>query len=270
MPVAIRADSNQIQQVLINLAINARDAMPSGGTMRISTRRITTSHPGPIVTVTPAPSCIRIVVQDTGVGMAPEVQTRIFEPFFTTKAVGQGTGLGLSTSYGIVAQHGGRIAVRSRVGEGSAFTIDLPIVDAFAEAAEQQTSFAGLPGGSETILVVEDEEVVRVFVERVLRALGCVVFTAPNGLDALQFAYRGVPFDLLLTDMVMPELHGTALAARLVARQPGLRVIYMSGYPEHPGSVQETMTQGTLLPKPFTGSVLAHLVRTVLDQPVGS
>ena len=238
--------------------------------MRISTQRIAAPRPGPIVAVTPTPSCVRIVVQDTGVGMAPEVQTHVFEPFFTTKAVGQGTGLGLATSYGIVAQHGGRIAVRSRVGEGSAFTIDLPIVDAFAEAAEQQMSFAGLPGGGETILVVEDEDVVRVFVERVLRALGYVVFTAPNGLDALQFAHRGVPFDLLLTDMVMPELHGTALAARLVARQPGLRVIYMSGYPEHPGSVQETMAQGTLLPKPFTGSVLAHLVRTVLDQPVGS
>jgi len=262
-PIPVRADPNQIQQVLVNLAVNARDAMPAGGLLRISTRLTTLSE---LVqgAATTSSAAVRIIVQDTGMGIPPEVLPRIFEPFFTTKEVGRGTGLGLATSYGIIMQHGGHIAVNSRVGEGSAFTIALPTVDAIPEADASPPPIGALPGGSETILVVEDEGAVRAFVERVLRALGYTVLFAQHGLDALQLAQRGFAFDLLLTDMVMPGLHGSALAARLTAHQPRLRVIYMSGYAAT--LPEELLAQGVLLQKPFTAGTLARLVRTVLEQ----
>jgi two-component system cell cycle sensor histidine kinase/response regulator CckA len=205
-------------------------------------------------------------VQDTGVGMAPEVQAHIFEPFFTTKPLGHGTGLGLATSYGIVTQHGGRIAVSSQLGEGSAFLIDLPIVDAPLEELAHPLTSIRLPGGSETILVVEDEAAVRAFVERVLRGLGYVVLSAQHGLEALQLAHRGVSLDVLLTDTVMPELSGVELATRLLAQQPTLRVIYMSGYVEHATLTEEILAQHALLQKPFTPAELARLLREVLGR----
>jgi len=264
-PIPVRADPNQLQQVLVNLAVNARDAMPEGGLLRISTRLTTLSA---LVqgAATTSSAAVSIIVQDTGVGIPPEVLPRIFEPFFTTKGVGRGTGLGLATSYGIITQHGGQIAVHSRVGEGSAFTVALPTVDAIPEADAYPPTIGARPGGSETILVVEDEGAVRAFVERVLRSLGYTVLFAQHGLDALQLAHRGLAFDLLLTDMVMPGLNGSELAARLTARQPRLRVIYMSGYAEHATLPEELLAQGVVLQKPFTAGTLARLVRTVLEQ----
>jgi len=264
-PAPILADPNQIQQVLVNLAVNARDAMHDGGLLRISTRLISAEAAvGSEEGAAPTPT-VRIVVQDTGAGIAPDILSHIFEPFFTTKAQGHGTGLGLATSYGIVVQHGGTITVRSRLGEGTAFTIDLPVVDAPLEVVEYSAAATGLARGSETILVVEDEPAVRYFVERVLRSLGYTVRIAQNGLDALQLAQRGMGFDLLLTDVVMPELSGTALAAQLRTRMSRLRVIYMSGYAEHTLITEEMVGQADVLQKPFTGSELARLVRAVLD-----
>jgi len=264
-PIPVRADPNQLQQVLVNLAVNARDAMPEGGLLRIRTRLTILSE---LVqgAATTSSAAVSIIVQDTGVGIPPEVLPRIFEPFFTTKGVGRGTGLGLATSYGIITQHGGQIAVHSRVGEGSAFTVALPTVDAIPEADAYPPTIGARPGGSETILVVEDEGAVRAFVERVLRSLGYTVLFAQHGLDALQLAHRGLAFDLLLTDMVMPGLNGSELAARLTARQPRLRVIYMSGYAEHATLPEELLAQGVVLQKPFTAGTLARLVRTVLEQ----
>ena len=264
-PISVRADPNQLQQVLVNLAVNARDAMPEGGLLRISTRLTTLSA---LVqgAATTSSAAVSIIVQDTGVGIPPEVLPRIFEPFFTTKGVGRGTGLGLATSYGIITQHGGYIAVHSRVGDGSAFTVALPTVDETPEADAYPPTISARPGGSETILVVEDEGAVRAFVERVLRSLGYTVLFAQHGLDALQLAHRGLAFDLLLTDMVMPGLNGSELAARLTARQPRLRVIYMSGYAEHATLSKELLAQGVVLQKPFTAGTLARLVRTILEQ----
>jgi PAS domain S-box-containing protein len=265
-PAPIRADPNQIQQVLVNLAVNARDAMPGGGFLRISTRLAPTKAVVAGTSTSASGAIVRITVQDTGVGIAPEVQPHIFEPFFTTKAQGHGTGLGLATSYGIVAQHGGSIAVRSKVGEGTAFTIELPIVDEPPEIPVWSTPASGFPRGDETVLVVEDEPAVRYFVERVLRSLGYTVRFAQHGLDALQLAHRRMSFDLLLTDVVMPELSGTELAAQLRARMPKLRVIYMSGYAEHSILTEEMPGQTSVLQKPFTGGELARLVRAVLDR----
>jgi PAS domain S-box-containing protein len=263
-PILVRADPNQLQQVLINLAVNARDAMPDGGYLRISTRLITDvdevdDAPGGIST-----PVARITVQDTGTGMSPEVQARVFEPFYTTKAPGQGTGLGLATSYGIVTQHNGRITVSSRVGEGSTFTISLPITDAQLEARAPHIA-ADMPGGSETIMLVEDELAVRTFVERVLRGLGYVVLSAANGLEALRLARHDTSIDLLVTDMVMPELSGPALVARLTSERPTLRVIYMSANSERAIPSGEPAVGVHLLQKPFPISTLARLVRAVLD-----
>jgi two-component system, cell cycle sensor histidine kinase and response regulator CckA len=263
---AVDADPGQLEQVVMNLVVNARDAMPGGGQLKLTTGLL------PLPTGAPDPlgrRWARIEVADSGVGIAPEVVDRIFEPFFTTKELGRGTGLGLATAYGIVEQMGGHIHVHSTVGLGSRFQVDIPQsagADSPAEAAHGGTSGRG----SETILIVEDETAVRDFCKRALQAEGYrVVATGPK--DAMsEAATLGSALDLLVSDVVMPELDGPTIAAALTARRPDLRVLFMSGYPRDlEGEISGVVAAGAILSKPFDARQLAAAVRRALDRPLG-
>jgi PAS domain S-box-containing protein len=263
---AIKADPNQIQQVLINLAVNARDAMPNGGTLVISTTLVAPDVvPGPYQGVFKWPQA-RIIVQDTGIGIDSEVLPRIFEPFFTTKEPGKGTGLGLSTSYGIVKQHGGSIWVESTVGKGTTITVDLPVVESSPELVPESGSLAELPRGTETVLLVEDEDSVRAHTTRILHELGYTVLEAANSAEAHALSTATSHIDLLLTDLVMPGENGIILATQLLKARPNLAVLYMSGYAEHTRLESLwSIFDGVILQKPFWRSELARAVRKVLD-----
>jgi CheY-like chemotaxis protein len=261
----IQADPGQIQQVLINLAVNARDAMPHGGWLTIETSN---ADQGEFGGHTRAGRYVRLAVRDTGVGIAPEVQARMFEPFFTTKTPGNGTGLGLATCYGILEQHGGSISAESVVGQGASFTIYLPAAGESQIERPVLRQAVELPRGSETVLLVEDEDAVRTFVAQVLRSLGYTVLEADNGAEALRriAAQPNLAIDLLLTDIVMPQLGGEHLAAELIAARPRLKVIYMSGYTDNPIVRADLLPDGfAFLAKPFTPTALAHKLRAMLD-----
>ncbi|MDX2122819.1 MAG: response regulator [Gemmatimonadota bacterium] len=254
----VRADPVQMEQVLINLAVNARDAMPDGGRLTIETGNV----------LLPGGPGVRLRVQDTGVGMTEEVRRRLFEPFFTTKEVGKGTGLGLATAYGVVQQSGGSISVTSALGEGTTFEIDLPQVR--AEDPVPVTTPADADGrGSETVLLVEDEEAVRNLTRRVLEQHGYTVLSAPNGEIALELAEaREGVIHLLLTDVVMPGLSGPRLAEILVAERPGLRCLFMSGYAASAlGSRHLQQGERSFLQKPFTSGQLLQRLRETLGAP---
>jgi signal transduction histidine kinase/ActR/RegA family two-component response regulator len=268
----VRADRGQVGQVILNLAVNARDAMPRGGKLLIATRNAELAAPvaGTSGTVPPGRYAL-LEVSDTGTGMDAATQARIFDPFFTTKERGKGTGLGLSTVYGIVAQSGGHIRVDSAPGRGTTFRIYLPRVAAEDEERAAEQVGGGEPGaplGDETILLVEDEEDVRQLVQHVLRTSGYRVLAASGGEQALEVA-RGhdAPIDLLLTDVVMPGLSGPDLAERLRAVRPQAAVLFMSGYTDHPAVHQAAAGAGGegFLPKPFKPDVLARTVRERLD-----
>jgi CheY-like chemotaxis protein len=269
----VLADPGQLEQVVLNLALNARDAMPDGGTLSILTRneRVEAhdpSHPG-----VPAGRWVVLELSDTGVGMDAETQARIFEPFFTTKERGQGTGLGLATVYGIVRQAGGAVRVRSTPGEGSSFTLYLPRTAVAREARRvEEWPVPAARGGGETILLVEDEDAVRAIARETLARWGYRVLMAPDGAAALTLARRHrEPIDLLLTDVVMPGLHGRELAEALQRDRPTLRVLFMSGYTEdevlHRGVSTEVLA---FIAKPFTPAALAARVRAVLDADPGA
>jgi CheY-like chemotaxis protein len=268
---SVRADPGQIEQVILNLAVNARDAMPEGGRLTIETANVeldelyTRRYPG----VRPA-SYILLAVTDTGVGMEPETQAHLFEPFFTTKLPGIGTGLGLSTVYGIVKQSGGHISVYSEQGRGSTFKVYLPrVVASAAEEGGAQAAPEAAPG-SETVLVVEDEPVLRNLVRRVLARGGYDVLTASNADEAIRVAdAHPTPIHLMVTDVVMPgAMNGRDLGRYLAARRPQMRVLYMSGYAEnaivHQGVLDRDVA---FLPKPFSPSNLIDKVRAVLAAP---
>ena len=263
----IRADPSQIEQVLLNLAVNARDAMPAGGTLTIETANIELDDEYARTHTLVAPgSYVLLAVSDTGVGMDAPTMAHLFEPFFTTKAVGEGTGLGLATVYGIVAQSGGHVTAYSEPGHGSVFKVFLPRV---AETVERHSPALAEPAasGAETILLVEDEDVVRSFVERVLSRLGYRVSTAQSGAEALALvADHPGPIDLLVTDVMLPGMVGREVSERLTALRPSLRTLFISGYTEdsivHRGELDPGVS---FLSKPFTPDALGHAVRAVLD-----
>jgi PAS domain S-box-containing protein len=269
----VRVDPTQFEQLLMNLIVNARDAMPAGGRVLIETahrsldpiaaRRAGDLSPGEYV-------CLSVA--DTGEGISDDVRQHVFEPFYTTKEVGHGAGLGLAACYGIVKQAGGGIVVDSKPGEGATFAIYVPCFgDAGADGAWDDAPLpAQLPRGTETILLVEDEDSVRRPAARLLARLGYAVTEAPDGVEALRIA-AGRPggFDLLVTDVVMPVLSGRALAARLGSSWPEMRVLFMSGYIDQTTARQDGAARnGSFLLKPFAPDVLARMVRDLLDAPV--
>jgi PAS domain S-box-containing protein len=254
----IDADPSQLEQVIVNLAINARDAMPSGGKLHLSTCDIVESNGGLVVQLT---------VEDDGMGMDEDTRARIFEPFFTTKAVGKGTGLGLATVYSVVEQHGGRISVSSAPGQGARFELRFPSTGSSLVPAPTPGPVVLAPSGKETILVVEDDESVLGFVCLVLEQRDYRVLTAPDGESALHVAgeHAGT-IDLLLTDIVMPQLNGRALANELRKRLPNLRVMYMSGYPGDTIDRYGEIPEGDpFLQKPFTRDQLLTRVAAALE-----
>jgi signal transduction histidine kinase/CheY-like chemotaxis protein len=264
----VRADPNQLEQVLLNLGVNGRDAMPRGGTLRIVTQDVILTL-GEITArdIDVAEGrYVALIVSDTGSGMDAETRARIFEPFFTTKGPGKGTGLGLATVYGIVKQSGGGITVESAVGQGCTFSIFLPASAAELDPPDARP-FAGVRGGSELILVVEDEEVVRQLICTVLADLGYRVLCADCAATGLRMARQeNQPIDLLVTDIVMPDMHGPVLARELLGLQPNLKVLYVSGYSDSDISDQGVLDPSLeMLQKPFPQDSLARKVREILD-----
>ncbi len=266
----VKADPGQIEQVIMNLAINARDAMPKGGELTISTASVESVAGALEASDSPPPGAwVKLSVTDSGVGMDAATQGRIFEPFFTTKELGKGTGLGLSTVYGIVKQSAGNLSVRSSPGEGTTFDVYLPRV---AEPIKESGRVSGenlAVGGNETILLVEDEDLVRALAERTLRVRGYHVLAARAGDEAIGLAAEhSGPIHLLLTDVVMPLMSGKDLEERLAPMRPEMRVLYMSGYTDDAIVHHGVLDPGTeFLPKPFTPTVLLRRVREVLDTP---
>jgi signal transduction histidine kinase len=265
----VRVDSGQIEQLLLNLAINARDAMPDGGTLTIelANAELTSDDIGESSDVAPGPF-VMLSVADTGGGMDAHTQAHLFEPFFTTKAPGQGTGLGLATCYGIVRQHGGHIVVASEIGRGSVFAIYLPRVEADLDTRAPHVDLEEAPRGDERVLLAEDEPALRELAARMLRNQGYTVVEAANGEEALQLAQRwaGAPLDLLLTDVVMPKMSGEELAARLKALYPRCKVLFVSGYTDSATIVRGRLEeQHAVLVKPFTAATLARKVRELLN-----
>lgn len=270
-PLWASVDPTQLDQVLINLVVNARDAMPAGGRIIVDARPVelvgalTHTH-GRV----PPGQYALLSVQDEGTGITPEVMEHLFEPFFTTKEKGRGTGLGLATVFGIVKEARGHIVVRTALGKGTEFSIYLPMAAPPAEADLARRPEGAPPPASGTILLVEDQEEVRSVAERGLRAAGYTVLSCPGGAQALavESGHRGV-VDLLLTDVMMPGMDGRELAELLRARRPGLRVLYMSGYSvERPGETRRARAGEDLLPKPFTLTALLERVRAALARPV--
>ncbi len=263
---SVKADPGQIEQVLINLAVNARDAMPSGGRLNFALANVhlDDSHSAPLG-LTPG-RYVRLEVSDTGCGMPPEVVSRIFEPFFTTKEEGRGTGLGLATVYGIVQQSGGSIRVESRPGHGTTFQIDLPCCEAEEAVARRAPAPIRSNSGSETVLLVEDDARVRTLVATMLRRSGYAVLDADGGERAMEITrdHRG-SIDLLLTDVVMPSMNGRVLAERLQALSPGTRVLFMSGYSDDAILRAGVQAEVAFLQKPFSSAALAAKIREVLE-----
>jgi CheY-like chemotaxis protein len=261
---SIKADRAQIEQILMNLAVNARDAMPHGGKLTIETKHVTHEGINGTVGVIPAGAYVLLAVTDTGTGMDEQILQNVFEPFFTTKEQGKGTGLGLSTVYGIVKQSQGFIHVDSAPGKGSSFEIYFPRVDAPADRPALR-SLSKIADGTETVLLVEDEDLVRKAAARILERHGYHVIIAAHGEDALRKAeqYQGT-IDLLLTDVAMPGMSGTTLAERLAPKHPEMRVAYMSGYTEDP--LVHADNDLAYVRKPFTPDRLLRKIRGVLDR----
>jgi len=261
----IRIDPHELEQVILNLVLNARDALPTGGVIKLEVARVHMTHQEHPALL--AGEYVRLRVVDNGTGMSEEVRAHLFEPFFTTKEQGKGTGLGLASVYGIVRQAGGVISVASEAGAGTTFTIYFPALPAPSVAAPLTTSRAAAPapGGHEMILVVEDEEPVRTIISTALKQLGYRVVEAGRPSVATRlFDQHAGEIDLLLTDVIMPEMDGPALAQSLIARQPQLHVLFISGY-EGSSSLEFRNRKVSFLSKPVQPSVLASKVREILD-----
>ena len=263
---ALLIDPGELEQIIMNLVLNARDAMPSGGRIVIETRR--GSLPRGAVAAEQASEAVVLRVRDDGVGMDEDTVKRIFEPFYTTKPTGQGTGLGLSTVYGIVQRAGGGIEVDSTPGRGTTVCVRLPVTRGAVDGPLDEAEDVVAPGGRERVLVVEDEELVRGFVRRALEGAGYEILLAEDGQDALDvMGASDAPVDLVLTDVVMPRLNGTELAERIAGLAPGVPVLFMSGYlPNHTLSAHLWDNPELLLRKPFTSTELRTRVRLTLDR----
>jgi PAS domain S-box-containing protein len=266
----VLADPGQLEQVLVNLAVNARDAMPDGGTLSIHT----TNHTIDDISATRRPALqpgphIKLRVADTGMGIPADIAERVFEPFFTTKPKGEGTGLGLATVYGIITQAGGHAEITSALGAGTAFTIFLPITDQQPTPNQQPVPTTARGNGGETVLIVEDEEALREVARRILTRNGYHVLTAASGPEALKIAEHGTEdIRLLLTDVIMPHMLGKDLVTAVCELYPDTRVLYMSGYAQPVLASQGTLDPGViLLEKPFSEPGLLERVRAVLDTP---
>jgi len=265
----VKVDPGQMEQVIVNFALNARDAMPRGGKLTIETANVdldekyANNHVG----VKPG-RYVRVSVSDTGMGMPPEVKARVFDPFFTTKEKGKGTGLGLSTVYGIVKQSGGNIWVYSELGSGATFKVYLPRVDEPLEEEKERLRGRELPRGAEMVLVAEDQEDVRDLVVQILKRQGYEVLVASDGVEALIICqqYKGL-IHLLVTDVVMPRMSGRELADQLLHLYPGIKVLYMSGYTDDAIVRHGVLEAGlNFIEKPFSLEALARKVREVLDK----
>jgi CheY-like chemotaxis protein len=269
----IKADLGQVEQVLINLVVNARDAMPTGGNLTIETANVSLDqeYASRHVGIQPG-RYVMLAVSDTGSGMDEATRARIFDPFFTTKEKGKGTGLGLSTVYGIVQQSGGSIWVYSELNQGTSFKVYLPELQSDESPHVVESTVDEIQSGSETILLVEDEEVVRGLTANILEGAGYQVIAASGGAEAVKlYADRNEPIDLLLTDVVMPQTSGKVVADRLTQMQPGLKVLFMSGYTDeaivHHGVLDANVE---FIQKPFTPAALSRKIREVLDQNNGA
>ena len=265
----VKADRGQVEQVVMNLVVNARDAMPKGGTLTIETANVELDEhyakmhhdvkPGPYVVLT---------VTDTGTGMTPQVQARLFEPFFTTKEPGKGTGLGMATVYGIVTRCGGTVGVYSEVGKGTSFKVYFPQADTAGMVVETPAQTVQPHSGTQTVLVVEDEDGLRELAKRLLQRQGYTVLLAADADEALRLFEQNPSIDVLLTDVVMPGASGPDLTKQLVEQRPELRVIYMSGYTEDAIVQHGVLKPGiAFLHKPFTSETLGRKIRDVLDGP---
>jgi CheY-like chemotaxis protein len=266
----IKADPGYLWQVLMNLVVNARDAMPNGGQITIATKNVmldgdyARTHPG----VVPG-NQVMLSISDTGTGMTDEVKARIFEAFFTTKPEGKGTGLGLATCQTIVQQSGGHIDVDSRVGRGTTFKIYFPLVDEPLDGDTKFIKTGPMPRGTETLLLVEDEPDVRHLAQRVLEAQGYTVLRANNGQDALRVVreHQGPPIRLVLTDVIMPQMGGKAMADWLQTTYPDLKILFTSGYPDEAMAEHGVTKAGIdFLAKPYTPATLTRKVREMLDK----
>jgi signal transduction histidine kinase len=267
-----KADPSQLEQVIVNLAVNARDAMPEGGELVISTSNAEVDRERAAIQTEPKEGAyVRLVVSDSGMGMTPDVRQRIFEPFFTTKERGKGTGLGLATVYGIVQQSGGYISVYSEPGIGTTFRVDLPATR--EKKAVRRPARGGAsrraPEGTETVLLVEDEAAVRSVARDALADLGYTVLEAGDGVEALQTseAYPD-PIHLVVTDVIMPRMNGSRLVEEITKQRPGIRHLFVSGYADDEVFRHRILPSGTpFLAKPFTPGSLGSKVRSVLDSP---
>ena len=258
----VLSDRGQLEQVLLNLAINARDAMPHGGvlTIRAANARDTRDNGNAVL----VDQRVLLSVSDTGTGIPEAIRSRIFEPFFTTKETGKGTGLGLSTVYGIVKQSGGTIDVDSKIGVGTTFTIALPAASESGQTDAAEVEGVDMPRGAETILLVEDDPAVRALARRTLTDLGYTVLPAVDGVEALRLA-RGARVDLILSDIVMPRMSGPQLVQRFLAEYPAPVVVFMSGYADEALISEGRMISYALLRKPFTPAALARTIRQAID-----
>jgi CheY-like chemotaxis protein len=264
----VRADAGQIEQVVLNLAVNARDAMPEGGRLTIEIQNVDLdeSYAAQHAAVKPGPY-VMLAVSDSGTGMDAATRARIFEPFFTTKGPGKGTGLGLATVYGIVNQSGGSIWVYSEPGRGTTFKIYLPRIDE-AAAASRSAEVRPAAGGTETVLIVEDEEALRTLAVRILRSAGYHVLTARTGAEALQvIGQTPGSVQIVFTDVVMPEMGGPELARRIAESYPAIKVLFSSGYTDDAVLRDGVVDRAAhFIGKPYTRSGLTHAIRRLLDQ----
>ena len=262
----VRADRGQLGQVIMNLAVNSRDAMPQGGVLEIQTCGVEFNEEAAQLNPGARSGLYAIlIVRDNGIGMDAETRARLFEPFFTTKGVGKGTGLGLSVVYGMISQAGGFITVASEQGKGTEFKVHLPVAGEAPKRVSEIEENGRVPGGSETILLTEDEPALRDKVRKVLVAAGYRVLAAPDGTEALRLILENDAIHLLVTDVVMPEISGFRLAERLRSLRPQTKVLYMSGYPDQGDKSGEAQPGPNLIQKPFTKEKLLRTVREALD-----